>query len=128
MNRSVTGRCELCIVIMICIIRNSYKLREKKRFETNTTTKTTTVPAENNNKQATRTTTTQSTKQHYPTWLSALYLININNLEIVNECGIEWYKILKSLNKDKLRKWSVTGLLDLILRSPLGKVTFSKIS
>ena len=38
-------RGELCMVIVMCMIRISYKLREEKRIGTNTTTKTTINPA-----------------------------------------------------------------------------------
>ena len=38
-------RGELCMVVVMCMIRISYKLRGEKGVETNTTTKTTTDPA-----------------------------------------------------------------------------------
>ena len=37
-------RGELCMVIVMCMIRISYKLRKEKRIGINTTTKTTTDP------------------------------------------------------------------------------------
>ena len=50
-------RGELCMVIVMCMIRNSYKLREEKRFRTNTTTKTITDPTKTITIQPTRPTT-----------------------------------------------------------------------
>ena len=38
-------RGELCIVVVMYMIRNSYKLKEEKGVERNTTTKITTDPA-----------------------------------------------------------------------------------
>ena len=38
-------RGELCMVIVMCMIRINYKLRKEKGVGTNTTTKTTTDPA-----------------------------------------------------------------------------------
>ena len=50
-----------------------------------------------------------------------LYLIKVDELEVRNEYGSEWYRICKKLSKDELRKWSTTRLYDLILRPPLEK-------
>ena len=44
-----------------------------------------------------------------------LYLIKVDELEIINGYGIEWYRIWKKLIENELRKWSATGPNDSVL-------------